>query len=265
MTHFGPSAGQIGRQDENSQVTSRIISDALPVAQHVPNSPIEAHSHSRVVRIRKNDQPPLKKKRVELLAGNRDELPDQDPEGVSPSMHAEVVEKAPDRPPGYFGPAATVVKLAPERGSAEKFARARSLRFLYLFSGPSRKGDFLEHARALGEQLRVEIHVDCKDLLQENETDLLDERSWETIYSNINDAVYDLVAMSPPCDTFGSLLGAPVRAGSVVGLLRGSTGADRYGAKKIQPKDKERVRTATFLTVKCAQAAQMCHSRHIPF
>ena len=120
-----------------------------------------------------------------------------------------------------------VIRLSPGPGGASKFASAKSLRILYLFCGPARKGDFKASAAALANKLKIEVHVDGKDLLQDPVTDLSDERSWECIFKNLDDDVYDCICMAPPCDSFGSLLSWPVSSGDAVGVLRDEEGPGR--------------------------------------
>ena len=71
--------------------------------------------------------------------------------------------------------------------------------------------------------------------------------------------------MSPPCDSFGGLAGRPSQNGHIVGFMRGEFGKDRYGLRELKPKDKERVRLATFLTLRCAAVAAACCQHRIPW
>lgn len=126
---------------------------------------------------------------------------------------------------------------------------------LYLYSGPQRDDD------GFGTFCKTNsLMCDYVDKEYNDAHDLLDQQTWDTLHSKLQD--YDAYLLSPPCSTFtaarNDMDGGP-RA------LRTPSGPERYGRYDATPQEKLRVREGTLLALRAHSAAEVAQNQHKPW
>ena len=136
-------------------------------------------------------------------------------------------------------------------------SRCTGLKVLYLFSGPSRPGDFSEACRHLGASATLVDVVHHHDHM-----DLLDEATFDHWVKRLNNREFQAVLMAMPCNTFTTLRTLDDNG---PGQLRGISGKDIYGLPDLRPEDKEKVRCGTLLALRGSVIARVCDKLKIPW
>ena len=73
---------------------------------------------------------------------------------------------------------------------------------LYLFAGVPRDGDIESHLKDLALQFDIHLHVRALDLKSDPGHDLTSKSLWEEIFRDISAGLWDVLILSPPCNTF---------------------------------------------------------------
>ena len=77
-----------------------------------------------------------------------------------------------------------------------------TLRVLYLFCGKPRKADVHHYLHKLSEANNFELHVREIDIERQASDNLLEATLWDTIFAELDSGNWDVILMSPPCNTF---------------------------------------------------------------
>ena len=77
-----------------------------------------------------------------------------------------------------------------------------TLRVLYLFCGKPRKADVHHYLRELSEANNFDLHVREIDIERQASDNLLEAALWDTIFAELDSGNWDVILMSPPCNTF---------------------------------------------------------------
>lgn len=73
---------------------------------------------------------------------------------------------------------------------------------LYLFCGHKRKADIKHFLHEFGKLRGFDLHVREVDIERSNEDDLLQQGLWEELWAAIDQGEWDVVLLTPPCNTF---------------------------------------------------------------
>jgi hypothetical protein len=147
-------------------------------------------------------------------------------------------------------------------GSSADMSEAPEMRVLYMFSGPSAREDGVGTFTAMaGERDGRKVSVVYVDVLNGDEFDMADQVKFEDLLARVQSGIFCAALLSPPCSTFSRARGRP--GGPRV--VRGVTGAERYGLRDLKPHEKEAVRLGTLLATRAAAVASACHGAGIPW
>ena len=123
-----------------------------------------------------------------------------------------------------------------------------SIGVLILFAGLRRPNSIKNWLIRLSAQYNVVVNIDDVDILNGPEHDLVDDLVAREVLHLIDEQTFQAIFMSPPCSTFTCL-----RSRS----LRGVTGRDRYGWKRLTKDELEAVKCETA----CSSFAPRCAQR----
>ena len=73
---------------------------------------------------------------------------------------------------------------------------------LYLFCGKPRKADVKHYLQEFGLEHEFSLHVTEVDVERQASDDLLNSQLWDKIFQELEAGLWDVVVMSPPCNTF---------------------------------------------------------------
>jgi hypothetical protein len=148
------------------------------------------------------------------------------------------------------------VDSGPCSGSTAKAAQM-TLKILYLFGGARDDESSFEYiAQRIGKRVGAHVHVDCYDLCKGH--DLVDEALWRSLLAKLTSGHYHAKLGSPPSGTFGNSAGTGQ-------ALRAMTGPELYGRKGLSCDDAKRVRVATLLALRDAEANRVCSLVGLPW
>ena len=131
------------------------------------------------------------------------------------------------------------------------------LSVLHVFSGARRSNDFGDACEQLGATVcGVDTRLDLPDM------DLLDEAIFQLYLKALTSGRYHAVFGQVPNSTFS---GGDNGKGGCQRRLRGIGPRDIYGLSSLDVADKEKVRIATILALRCESLAPLCNELSLPW
>lgn len=73
---------------------------------------------------------------------------------------------------------------------------------LYLFCGRERKADIKHFLQRFGSNDNFQVHVREVDIERSDADDLLQQQLWDEIFKELHQGLYDVVVVTPPCNSF---------------------------------------------------------------
>ena len=126
---------------------------------------------------------------------------------------------------------------------------------LYLFCGQRRKADVKHFLHSLGSSYNFEINMREVDIERSESDDLLQEQLWEDLWSGIKNKEWDVVLLTPPCNTFSR---ARCNAQNSPGPVQIRNINHPWGFPWLTGSNEKLVRDHNFLLSQCFKTMHLC-------
>ena len=127
-------------------------------------------------------------------------------------------------------------------------------KLLYLFAGQPRKADLADFLD------RTDIEVVAVDILLDESRDVADSEYWDALRARVRQGVFDLVLVSPPCNTFSRAVFSnskgprPLRNADFSCVFPWLSGSD-----------KQKADLGSLLLKRALSLAELCSKEHVPW